>query len=164
MTEKPRFDPLQDIYRHPHAQSSHTDGNYRKCYDIYSLGVVLIEVALWNRIEDIVGLANLSTAKPSTLQGLQHWLLGKSFTRKGSSLPKIPGAGPCLQQLDSACGKVFRDIVECCLTVDAVEIPEGVEQGSTAVLRIQRITEQDIVRRLESIQVALGGCSRDSIS
>jgi hypothetical protein len=45
LTEKPGFDPLKDIYRHPNAQSSQADGKYHKPYDIYGLGVLMIEVA-----------------------------------------------------------------------------------------------------------------------
>ncbi|KAF2820916.1 hypothetical protein CC86DRAFT_427968 [Ophiobolus disseminans] len=43
-TEKPGFEPAKDIYRHPNAQSSQTDGSYRKLY-IYSLGIVMTEIA-----------------------------------------------------------------------------------------------------------------------
>lgn len=71
MTEKPGFDPSKDIYRHPNTQSSQTDGNYRKSYDVYSLGVVTIEDALWKRVEDIVGLEDLSKAKPHALREMQ---------------------------------------------------------------------------------------------
>ncbi|KAI1452815.1 prion-inhibition and propagation-domain-containing protein [Annulohypoxylon moriforme] len=152
MTETPEYNPSQDIYRHPLAQSNQTDGNYRKCYDIYSLGVILIEIALWNRIENIVGLENLPAAMPPALQGIQKWLLGKIPNRKKHILPMTPNAGSCLQQLDSACGEVFRDVVQTCLTIDKVEI-SGL--GSTAALKIQSITEQDILRRLENIQSAL---------
>ncbi|KAK5011782.1 hypothetical protein LTR28_003982 [Elasticomyces elasticus] len=45
LTEKPVSDPFADIYRHPDVQSSRTDSNYRKSYDIYRLGIVLIEIA-----------------------------------------------------------------------------------------------------------------------
>ena len=68
MTEKPGFDLSKDIYRHPNTQSSQMDGNYRKSYDIYSLSVVIIEIALWKRVEDIVGLEDLSKAKPRALR------------------------------------------------------------------------------------------------
>jgi hypothetical protein len=79
-TEKPRFEAFKDIYRHPYAQSSQADGNYRKSYDIYSLGVVMIEIALWKHIEDVVGLENLPRVKPSTLREVQPWLLEKPST------------------------------------------------------------------------------------
>ena len=68
MTEKPGFDPSKDIYRYPNTQSGQTDDNYQNSYDFYSLGVVIIEIALWKRVEDIVGLKYLSKAKPCALR------------------------------------------------------------------------------------------------
>ncbi|KAL8938603.1 MAG: hypothetical protein Q9211_003128 [Gyalolechia sp. 1 TL-2023] len=147
MTEKPRFDPLNDIYRHSSAQFSQADGNYRKSYDIYSLGVVIVEIALWNPVEDIVGLQDLRKAKPRALREVRSWLLGKS------ALPtELAKTGPCLQQVASACGDTVRNIVELCLEADSVEKPEYVgEQETAAALRLQKMTEQGIVKKLEYI-------------
>jgi hypothetical protein len=69
MTERPTDNPSADIYRHPVVQSS---GNresvsprngFRKTYDIYSLGVVLAEIAFWKPIDHIMGI-DLQTARP----------------------------------------------------------------------------------------------------
>jgi serine/threonine protein kinase len=122
LTEKPRFDPLQDIYRHPNAQSSQADGKYRKSYDIYSLGVLMIQVALWKRIEDVVPLKDLAKAKPPALREIHPWLLG--MPSGTGSLSNITGSESCLQQVAFACGDSFRDIVEQCLRMDTVESPE----------------------------------------
>lgn len=147
MTEKPRFDPSEDIYRHPNTQSSQTDGNYQKSYDIYSLGVMIIEIALWKRVEDIVGLEHLSKAKPRSLREMQSWLLGKSALP-----PNIAETGPCLQQVASACGDAFRNVVEHCLEADTAEKPVYLGEQETAIaLRLQKVTEQDIVKKLEHI-------------
>jgi len=151
MTEKPGFDPSKDIYRHPNTQSSQMDGNYRKSYDIYSLSVVIIEIALWKCVEDIVGLEDLSKAKPRALRETQSWLLGKSALP-----PKVAETGPCLQQVASACGDAFRNVIERCLEADTVEKPEYLGEQETAIaLRLQKVTEQDIVKNLEHIAEAL---------
>lgn len=151
MTEKPGFDPSKDIYRHPNAQSSQMDGNYRKSYDIYSLSVVIIEIALWKHIENIVGLDDLLKAKPRALQEMQSWLLGKSALP-----PKVAETGPCLQQIASACGDAFRNVIERCLEADTVEKPEYLGEPETAIsLRLQKVTEQDIVKELEHIAEVL---------
>jgi len=150
LTEKLGFDPIKDIYRHPNAQSSQTDGKYRKSYDIYSLGVLMIEVALWKRIEDLVPLEDLAKAKPSVLREIQPWLLGMPF---GTRFPlSITESRSCLQQVAFACGDPFRDIVEQCLRMDAVECPEYLgEKEAVIALRVQRATEQDIVKKLDRI-------------
>lgn len=153
MTEKPRFDPSKDIYRHRNTQSTQTDGNYRQSYDIYSLGVVMVEIALWKRVEDIVGLEDLSKAKPRALREMQSWLLGKSALP-----PNVAETGSCLQQVAFACGDAFREVIERCLDADTVEKPEYPGEEDIAVtLRLQKVTEQNIVKNLEHLAKALLG-------
>ncbi|KAH8589492.1 hypothetical protein B0O99DRAFT_599789 [Bisporella sp. PMI_857] len=150
LTEKPGFDPRKDIYRHPNAQSSQADSKSRKSYDIYSLGVLMIEVALWKRIEDVVPLEDLATAKPSALREIQPWLLGMPL---GTGFPlDITESGSCLQQFAFACGDSFHDIVEQCLRMDAVKSPKYFGEKKAAIaLRVQRATEQEIMKKLDRI-------------
>ena len=51
-----RADPKEDLYRHPDYQGPGPKGRYRKTYDFYSLGLVLIEIAMWKPIESFVNL------------------------------------------------------------------------------------------------------------
>ena len=44
-----------DIYRHPDLLQLKTKRS-RKSHDIYSLGIILIEIALWRPIEEIIGI------------------------------------------------------------------------------------------------------------
>ena len=129
MTEKPGFDPSKDIYRHPNMQSSQTDGNSRKFYDIYSLSIVIIDIALWKRAEDIVGLEEPTSSKPRALQQVQSWLLGKS------ALPlNEAGTGPCLQPVASACGDAFRNVIEYCLEAGTLRSPRIWESRKQSLL------------------------------
>ncbi|KAL5349221.1 hypothetical protein ACLOAV_005509 [Pseudogymnoascus australis] len=153
MTEKPRHDPSQDIYRHPNAQSSQVDGSYCKSYDLYSFGILIIEIALWMRIEDIMGFENLKKVKPTALLEIQSRLLGRPQVRK-VALPPNSAADcvPYLEQVASACGDVFCNIAKRCLEVDMIEEPQfSGEQEIDIALRLQRITENDIVQKLEHI-------------
>ncbi|KAK5633616.1 hypothetical protein RRF57_009330 [Xylaria bambusicola] len=158
MTEKPGFNPVRDIYRHPDAQSGQTDGNFRKCYDIYSLGVVIIEVLLWKHIGEVAGFKDISKVKPSTLQGMQSWLLARSPTGQASLPLTTATSESCLQRVASEGGDVLRDIVKYCLTADEVEqLQYPGEPPEMVVVRLQRVAGQDIVKRLESIPLALQG-------
>jgi len=156
MTEKPTFDPFADIYRHPHAQSGQTDGNYRKSYDLYSLGIVLVEIAFWRRIENVIGIESLAIMKPSALGEVQSWLLGKPFSQSAGLPPISQDEGACLQQLAPQCGDAFRDVVECCLTASNVEKPQySGESQSSIALRLQDLTAEAIVKKLEDVAGAL---------
>jgi hypothetical protein len=154
MTEKPTFDPFAEIYRHPRAQSSQTDGNYQKSYDIYSLGIILIEIAFWKSIDKIVGIEDLVESKPSALSEVQLWLLGKPLRRPGA-LPPIPKQS-YLQQVAPECGDVFSDVVELCLTAsDVEELRYPDDSRSSVASRPQHLVAQDIAKRLEDVADAL---------
>jgi hypothetical protein len=43
-----------NLARHPEYQGSGRKQPYRKRFDVYGLGIVLLEIAFWRRIEDIV--------------------------------------------------------------------------------------------------------------
>ena len=48
------FNPWWEIYAHPMYQGGNTKGHYRKSFDIYSLGVILLEIAYWKSIEVVM--------------------------------------------------------------------------------------------------------------
>lgn len=134
LTEKPRFNAREDIYRHPFAQSSHSTGNYHKSYDIYSLGILLIEIASWKPIHEFLGLTDLASAKPSVLLNVQRQLLED---------------GNSLHRMSSTLGNAYMEIVELCLRADEVERPTYDGESRTSItIRLQRTLEQDIVRKL----------------
>jgi len=156
MTEKPEFDPFEDIYRHPKAQSGQLDGSYRSNYDVYSLGVIFIEIAFWKRIEEVVGFKNLAIVKPSTIRRVKPWLLGLPFKEDAALTPICPTTSSCVERLAPECGTAFRDIVERCLRADDMRSEGTTEQlQSHGNLELQRMMEKHIVKRLEGIANAL---------
>jgi hypothetical protein len=144
-TEKPGFEPAKDIYRHPNAQFSQTDGSSRESYEIYSLGMVMTEIALWKPIEDVVGLEDLPSTKPLALRGIQLRLLENSLTGNAAETES------CLQQVASACGDSLRDIIQRCLERDAESKPEY----SNTTLGLQKATGLDLVKKLEHVAKAV---------
>ncbi|KAK3985878.1 prion-inhibition and propagation-domain-containing protein [Cladorrhinum sp. PSN332] len=156
MTEKPEFDPLEDIYRHPKAQSAQADASYRSTYDIYSLGIIFIEIAFWRRIEEVVRFTNWGTVKPSTMRRVKPWLLGTPFKEDAALPPLLSTETSCLRRLAPECGASFRDIVERCLTADDVEGISQYDQSESHVeLGVQRMMENEVVKRLGRIANAL---------
>lgn len=47
-----------EVYVHPNYQPGNAVGTYQKTYDIYSLGIVLLEIAYWQPIQKIMGFPN----------------------------------------------------------------------------------------------------------
>ena len=62
------------LYVHPNYQGYEAKGTYRKTFDIYSLGIILLEIAHWKRIENILDM-DLHTAKPADLKAVRQRLL-----------------------------------------------------------------------------------------
>ncbi len=65
------------LYVHPDYQGSDAKGTYRKTFDIFSLGMILLEIAYWKPIEDILGI-DLNDATPAQLKGIRGRLLQPS--------------------------------------------------------------------------------------
>lgn len=164
MTVKPQFDPAFDIYRHPNAQSSQTDGSYMKSYDIYSLGIILIEIAHWKPIGEILGIEDLTRTKPPALRTVRDTLLALApspnleTTARADGTPRKEGEVDYLGRLSAKAGDAYRDIVEICLTAASVEAPtyKG-EPSSKIAVRLQHMYEEEVVRRLKSMTAAMAG-------
>lgn len=62
------------LYVHPNYQGYEAKGTYRKTFDIYSLGIILLEIAYWKRIEDVLDI-DTHTAKPAQLKAVRERLL-----------------------------------------------------------------------------------------
>lgn len=142
MTEQPGFCPSQDIYRHPQAQSMQGGGKYRKAYDIYALGIILIEIANWKRIDVLLGFEDISHAKPRDLRNVHKRLLEEPVH---------------LQRIGSKFGYAFQNAVKVCLT--SYESGKETEKnGSEAFvgMQLQRKLEDDVVGKLRIIETATG--------
>lgn len=62
------------LYVHPNYQGYEAKGTYRKTFDIYSLGIILLEIAYWKRIEHILDI-DTHTAQPAQLKAVRERLL-----------------------------------------------------------------------------------------
>ncbi|KAK4443510.1 prion-inhibition and propagation-domain-containing protein [Podospora aff. communis PSN243] len=72
----------EDLYRHPGVQGQPREGTrslgYRKRHDIYSLGVVLTEIAYWKPIEEVLGVAE--GGRGVLFDGWDEFILANSWT------------------------------------------------------------------------------------
>ncbi|KAI9856001.1 MAG: hypothetical protein M1813_009326 [Trichoglossum hirsutum] len=102
MTERPPENPEYDIYRHPFTHGDGPLESYKKPFDIYSLGVILVEIANWLPIDRIVGITDLPKAKPDRTRAVQRILLD--------------GDNDYLRSVAFAVGESYRDAVVMCLT------------------------------------------------
>ena len=114
MTETPSRDPTHDMYRHP---SVHGMGPYesrqgfKRTCDIYALGVMLVEIAHWECVEQILGIENPAAAGRKVLSGIRQRLVGEE---------------QYMDAVGANAGQLFRGAtVSCLMGADALGVADG---------------------------------------
>lgn len=151
MTERPSDNPAADIYRHPAVQhrGNRDDASgretYKKSFDLYALGLVLLEIAHWKTIDAILGIG-LDTARPRDTAAVRGRLLGSSEPQH-------------LRTIKSYSGDALEDVIRSCLVgpeafglqADCDEKREVVAAG------LQRAFGEKVVTRLGVLMKAMQG-------
>lgn len=117
------FDPERDIYRHPQRQGD-PEVHFTRIHDIYALGVVLLEIGLW---EPAIKLEKNMFAHANKGENVQRQLLKHASHR-----------------LDSRVGAKYRDTVIKCLTGEF-----GVVDDNKEDLKLQQAFRSQVVDVLE---------------
>lgn len=106
MSEGPEISLADDLYRHPNVQGFSADGaaghGFRKQHDIYSLGLILIEIAYWKPLESIIGVGSLKDLTAKDVLKVRDVLLSQSHleslqSRVGDTIAQV--SRTCLEGL-----------------------------------------------------------------
>ena len=138
--EVPRAGHME-VYRHPDTQRGGLMLPYRKTFDIYSLGLVLAEIALWRPLVSIMGIETTVDQSPRFASSIQErWL---------ASEPKL------LRSLRADVGEKYAEAVETCLKGRiAFDVEQRDAETSTDTgMKIQRGFNAKVVRPLAEIVV-----------
>lgn len=139
-TQVPRIGRME-VYRHPDTQLDGPTLPYRKTFDIYSLGLVLAEIALWEPIVSIMGIQETMDRSRKATSGVQErWL---------ASEPRL------LDSLRAEVGEKYAGAVETCLQgrdAFAIERRDTETSADTGMI-IQRGFNAKVVRPLAEIVV-----------
>lgn len=133
LTEPPPEYSENDLYRHP-STIGHERRRSSKSHDIYSLGVVLIEIAFWQRVERTLGLPAGEKPSRAFIRGIQRRLLEE----------------PYLIELDGLVGDTYGGVVQTCLRGgSSLGLSEDADENDQVVgAAIQGIFTKDIVDKL----------------
>lgn len=94
-------DEWTELYVHPDYQGSGTKGTYRKTFDIYSLGIILLKIAYWMPVEMIVGIDMEAADVFDRVKGMRAHL-----ARRDSKV---------MRTLSENLGQSYHDAVRACL-------------------------------------------------
>jgi hypothetical protein len=137
-----RSSPIREheLYRHPELTSL-TSSRSKKSHDIYSLGIVLVEIAFWQPVEDI----------------LQIELDKKGATRQIRQIREqvIQEESGYFARIDSLVGETYGRVVRRCLVGGSeIGIPRNGDETDPKVgVEMQRVFLEEIVGKLSSVRV-----------
>lgn len=148
LTEKPPENAALDIYRHPLVHSSasplplpltNNNYNYKKSHDIYSLGIIILEISYWSPIHSILSI-DLSSARPSQTIKVRRRLMEE---------------GRWLGYVRGHLGEKVWGVVGACLRgVEAFGLERGVDESVGRVKEELQVRYYDVVvRRLGEVRV-----------
>jgi hypothetical protein len=138
VTEPPAAHSENDIYRHPNVLGN-SSSRSKKSHDIYSLGVVLIEIAYWQRIDSIVNLSESLKAARKEVRGVKEMLLGEKY----------------MKEIEGSVGEIYQEVVRKCLTggkeLGSSDDRFADETDKNIGADMQKVFSDDIVRKLGSM-------------
>ncbi|KAL8859563.1 MAG: hypothetical protein Q9178_003962 [Gyalolechia marmorata] len=131
--------PSHDLYSHPDLLRFRTKRS-RKCHDMYSLGLIFIEIALWRPIEEIVGI---EVRRSRLLEVAQ---MVAELKDKGSTLSS---------KLAARVGDQYIEIVNSCVgSGTSNDAAAGSQEDDPEVAaESQRSFFDDVVQKLRQLNV-----------
>ncbi|EGS20518.1 uncharacterized protein CTHT_0023500 [Thermochaetoides thermophila DSM 1495] len=142
MTDFPGDNAEHNLYRHPHAQSPNPEQRqrFKRSFDIYSLGVLMVEIAHWAPIERVLGLdLDAVRWKPSIALRVREQLLAED---------QISALGACM-------GEIYEVAARKCIAGGA-ELglsEEDDETDSAVAARLSMVLHENVVKPLGDIRI-----------
>lgn len=142
MTDVPGDDAEYNLYRHPLAQSTRFEDRERskKSFDIYSLGVLLVEIAHWATVEKVLGIdLNAARGRSSIALKVRETLLEEEQ----------------IAELGASMGGVYETASwKCIAGGKELGLSEGDDETDDAVAaRLSMVLHEDVVKKLGEIRI-----------
>ena len=131
------YDKTFLFYKHPQLlhSSAHDDSSkptglqrWKSSYDIYSFGIILLEIAKWRTIDKIMSSTykfELSETTPI-----------EDFQRVRSKLLDEDSPASCMKDVEFRAGTIFANVVRCCLN-GSMDIPgDSTATGNSTTLEL----------------------------
>ncbi|TVY81748.1 hypothetical protein LSUE1_G002820 [Lachnellula suecica] len=138
MTEIPGDVPAYNMYRHPSTQGQGFGPreSFRKSFDIYSLGVVLVELASWMTIDKVLGI---EVGRMRTAMKIRDMLLESSR----------------VQEVGSNMGEMYEKATAKCLAGGSeLGVLDSDDETSDAVAaKLSMAFYEDVVKKLGDVKI-----------
>ena len=140
MTERASHILEHDLYRHPELTSL-TSTRSKKSHDIYSLGIVLVEIAYWEPVEAILRIELDRKGATRRVRQIREQLLSDELEY--------------FVAIDSLAGETYGQVVRRCIVGGAkIGIPRnGDESDPNVGVEMQRVFLEEIVGKLAGVRL-----------
>lgn len=138
VTEAPPAYTKHDIYRHPTTLGIDRERTV-KSHDIYSLGVVMVEIAHWRKIDDVLKLTDSEAQATRAIRGARKMLLAEQH----------------LKDVAGSAGETYRDAVRICLAGGSalgIQVNDD-ESDQNVGVAIQRTFSEMVVDMLGNARI-----------
>jgi hypothetical protein len=174
-TSRPKRYPLRDIYRWIDDETEGSTPDFdtrhgRKTYDIYGLGLILVELAYWKALNDIVSFQNYQTAQVAVEKATSSSVTAnapKGVSKDAKSVTAVSQGRPgnvrhlllndkqYLSAIRVNMGETYCKVVETCLRgASAFGLDEDDDEKSVeSSLKIYDLFNAEVALPLMSIHV-----------
>lgn len=143
MTDIPPGDDAEyNLYRHPCAQSTNPEERerFKKSFDIYSLGVLLVEIAHWATVDKVLGIdMNAARGRPSIALRVREQLLAEDR----------------IAELGASMGAVYETATRKCIAggKDLGLSEDDDETNDVVAARLSMVLHEDVVKPLGDVRI-----------
>lgn len=145
---------FDDLYRHPELlkDASASTTRLQKSHDIYSLGIILLEIAFWQPIEEVMEIAMTQKSARSSIHKIQERILDRSSQNAA-------GKQNTMDKLEARIGEVYAEVViRCVQRGEAIGIHEDaggpeVKRNVEIEVEMQHVFFKDILSKLQKLSV-----------
>jgi hypothetical protein len=145
---------FDDLYRHPERlkDASASTPRSQKSHDVYSLGIILLEIAFWQPIEVVMGIEMDRKSARSLVRKIRERILDR---RDGIMV----GKQSTMAGLEGRVGEVYAEVVRRCVQgeeaigVDVEADGAEMETNAKTEVKMQWVFFEEILDKLQGLSV-----------
>lgn len=143
-----------DLYRHPERlkDASASTQRSQKSHDVYSLGIILLEIAFWQPIEEVMEIPMAQKSARSSIYKIQERILDRSSR-------STVGKQSTTAKLEGQVGEVYAEVVRRCVqggeAIGIVDDARGTELKKNVEMEVemQQVFFEEILSKLQKLSV-----------
>ncbi|KAE9363337.1 hypothetical protein N431DRAFT_423914 [Stipitochalara longipes BDJ] len=145
---------LDDLYRHPERlrDASASTSRSQKSHDVYSLGIILLEIAFWQPIEIVMEINMTHKSARGSIRKIQDRILDRN---SGNTA----GKQSTMAKLEAQIGEVYAEVVRRCVQGgEAIGIRSNtgeheIKRDVGMEVEMQQVFFEEILSKLQKLSI-----------